>query len=97
MEQVFNRSFERVYAACKQALHDLDMSIEYRSKQEGRISASTGGSLFSWGETIDISIRNLGNRTKVIVESNSKAQLITWGKNDENENDILNRIEEILG
>lgn len=96
MEQIFSQGFDRVFAACKRALSELDFSIEFVDKNEGTLSASTSTSFFSWGETIDINVQRSGRGTKVIVDSNSKAQLISWGKNDDNEEAILNKIEEIL-
>ena len=97
MKRTFNSNYNKVYSACKQALEDLDMSVEYNNKQKGAISASTSSSIFSWGETVDIKISDKDSgKTVVEVESNAKAQLIDWGKNEKNEQKILDRIEDIL-
>jgi hypothetical protein len=97
MKRSFRHSYDQVYSACKQALKRLDLSIEYTDKASGVISASTSSTFLSWGETIDITIRRSNRNVVVEVESNSKAQLFSWGKNDRNEEEILDEIDELLG
>ncbi len=97
MERGFNYTYELVFDACRRALTHLGMKVEYMNRTRGIISASTQTSIFSWGETIDITIRgtNVG-RTNVSVVSNSKAQLFSWGKNEKNEKEILDMINQFL-
>lgn len=52
---------------------------------KGVIRASTGVSIYSWGEFITINITELTpNSCRVKVQSDVKAQLVSWGKNDNN-------------
>lgn len=97
MQRTFHNDSNSVFNACKKALNQLEMTLEYNDKDSGRISASTSTSIFSWGETIDILIiSQTVTSTVVKVTSSSNAQLIDWGKNETNETNILNKIAEIL-
>ena len=97
MQKSFNYTFERVFNACLLALRELDMKIEYNNKNEGAISASTGTSIFSWGETVDIKILTKDSYSTVAaIKSTSNAQLIDWGKNEDNERAVLTKIQELL-
>lgn len=96
MQKKFNNNYRKVYDACENALINLGMSAEYKNREKGIISASSSTNIFSWGETIDITITAKGTSTIVRVESESKAQLLDWGKNEKNEENILNEIQEIL-
>lgn len=92
MQRTFNRSYDEVYKACLSALKSLEIEIEYKSKNEGIISGETESTLWSWGESISIKIEQSGRSVVVKVNSDSKAQLIDWGKNDRNEEKILTAI-----
>lgn len=51
----------------------------------GVIRASTGVSIYSWGEFVTINITEVTpNSCRVKVQSAVKAQLVSWGKNDVN-------------
>lgn len=97
MERTFNHPYEIVYRKCKEALRRLEMSIDEADKGAGRIQASTGGSLLSWGEDIDIEVKRVSaSKTKVSVESTANAQLFSWGKNEANEKNFINALSELL-
>ena len=73
------------------------MKVGYTNKLKGVISASTETSFLSWGETIDIRIKEKGEGTCTVeVKSNSKAQLFDWGTNEENEVEILDALSKSL-
>jgi hypothetical protein len=98
MEKTFNHSFLEVFTQCKAALRDLDMNIDFSSKKEELIQASTKGSLLSWGEDVEIYFKSLGvNKTKVTVNSEASAQLFSWGKDSTNERNIINALIDRLG
>lgn len=93
MEKTFKYSFEEVFGQCKKALNRLNININYSSKSDGLIQASTKGSILSWGEDIEIKVKFIENKlTKVIVESNATAQLFSWGKDSTNERNIIEAI-----
>jgi len=96
MERTYKRRFEEVYNAAKRALRELDMNIEYENRNNGIIEATTRTSFLSWGEDIQVRISRRSSDTHVKVKSTSKAQLLSWGKNDTNEENILKEIAQNL-
>ena len=96
MERTYRSNFEKVYNAAKRALKELDINIEYQDREKGIIEASTGTSLFSWGEDIQIRISQRNGDVHVKVKSTSQAQFIDWGRNEKNEENILKEITTIL-
>jgi hypothetical protein len=97
MQKTFHQNFDIVYSACKKALKSLGMNIEYDNMRNGSMSASTQSSIWSWGESIDISVSKDKGKILVKVKSDHKAQLFDLGgKNEKNEENILNEVAKIL-
>lgn len=98
MVQEFHHPYGTVFQACRNALNDLEFETKYASRDDRYIGASSSTSLLSWGENIEINIgeTTVGGNTRVEVNSYSQAQLISWGKNKENEEAILDRVEYLL-
>jgi hypothetical protein len=97
MVKTFHNNYETVFKACKTALKELEIDVDSSSKSTGIINSATSGSLFSWGENVNIAVTEISrNKTKVSVKSKSKAQLFSWGTNTDNEEKIIETIEEIL-
>lgn len=96
MEHVFNNSVQTVFNACLTTLNKLEMEIQSKDITSGTIQARTKGTWRSWGEDIVIHIFDFNNKTKIVVNSTASAQLFTWGKNDENEEEIINCIKNLL-
>jgi hypothetical protein len=64
---------------------------------EKAMSLDVPGGLLSWGETVTLSLDDSGQGTvDLTVSSDAKAQLFTWGKNDENIEKLLAGIEKEL-
>jgi hypothetical protein len=97
MELFVEGTAEKVFEACKKAINNLGWSIEYSNKAKGVISAATRSTLLSWGETIDLKIVSVKkSECKIDVDSNSKAQLFDWGKNERNMTDLTEEIKKAL-
>ena len=97
MEKTFNTQYSDGFNAAKKALKVLGFTLEYSDKKSGLIQASSSSSFLSWGEDIQIKISEINfEKTKIEVRSSSKAQLISWGKNSTNEEDIIQEIKNIL-
>lgn len=97
MQKTYNSQFLNVFNAAKKAIKNLGFNLQYSSRVDGLIEASSSGSFLSWGEDIQIKIEANGNhKTRVEVNSTSKAQLFSWGTNDENEKNILEEIKNLL-
>lgn len=86
-----------VFNACKQALENLGFDIESSNLRKGEIQATSGISFRSWGENVNIRITSISSSTKVRISSKSPAQLIDWGKSQENEEKIFDELEKIIG
>ena len=85
MKLKVNNDLKSTIKICKFALKKLEIDIDEIDLREGIIYASTKSSLISWGENVKIElIKNSASSSFVQISSEAKAQLITWGKNDEN-------------
>lgn len=96
MEVVIYKDINEVFKICSLALRNLDIRIEEINRKEGYILGSTKGGLLSWGENIELNIKTINsNKTLVEIYSEAKAQIIAWGKNNKNIQDIYNAIKTI--
>lgn len=87
MVKEFAKSYNEVYIKCHEAAIKLGFDITKEDISEGIILFKVGMSLFSWGENFKILITKKGeNLTRVEIASEAAigAQLIDWGKNNEN-------------
>lgn len=72
-------------------------NVKKHSTSEGVIECTSGASLWSWGESIRISIRRINElKTEIEVYSTAKSQLIDWGKSRENVNLFFNIFETLI-
>lgn len=73
-----------ILTAIKQICQKFNWSIKEES--ELKILFQTPASLLSWGETVAVEIKSNQGDSSVLVSitSSANAQLIDWGKNNEN-------------
>lgn len=65
-----------VYQALIEILPDIQMTINFQDATQRRIFASTGWSLFSWGENISIDVRDIdAQHAEVFIESKPKMNI----------------------
>lgn len=87
MVKEFEKSYNVVYIKCHEAAINLNFNISKEDISEGIILFKIGLSFFSWGEKFKIVITNLGvnlTRVEIASEATFGAQIIDWGKNNEN-------------
>jgi len=97
MERTFKYSWSKLFKTCVKVLQDLKINIDYENDVDGIIQGVTKRSLRSWGEDIEIRLRKLeNNKTEIIVNSKASAQLFSWGKDNENEEQIISSIKKAL-
>lgn len=97
MQETFNRSKDDVFDKCLKALSILGFEVKYQNRKDGIIGASTGVSIFSWGESIDIQISRIAPKSTTIgITSTSHSQLFSWGKNEDNERKVIETLSEII-
>ena len=94
--QKFPYTYDQVFDGLLRVLPRIGFKIQQQDKNLGRLRVSSGMSLLSWGENIDISVEDLdGQSTRVEVHSALKVQgtrqaLITGEhRNTKNVNDIV--------
>lgn len=85
-----NKTFE----TCKKVLNDLNYSIVYENYHLGEIQAEKGGAILTFGHKIIIEIKKYNEiTTTIFVKSNTIGiQIIDWGTNKENENELIELI-----
>ena len=97
-EVEFEKPQAEVFAALVEALPECKMKVKSTDAATGHIEATTGVSLASWGEKIQIDLSEAEpGRTKVTISSGNKAQLVSWGKNKKNLTKIVERTNAHLG
>ena len=72
-QQKFPYGYDEVFEAVVEAISEVDFNLKSQDKTIGRITASTGMSLFSWGENLTIVVERDGsNNTVVAIDSAMK-------------------------
>lgn len=92
----YPNSYDGVFNAVLQAIADCSFRKESVDMASGRIVASTDISLWSWGESIEIQVSEADNGAKVSISSTPNAQIIDWGKSEENIERLFAAIERHL-
>jgi hypothetical protein len=90
----FSASRDEVYQASMKAAAQCGFHVAESDQESGRIKATTGMSLRSWGEKITISVGADG--TASIKSSCRGIQLIDYGKNKANVNAFLSALGPLL-
>lgn len=71
--QRFPFAYDNVFANLLDVLDDLGMSVKSKDKVIGRVTASTGMSLFSWGENLTIVLQREGEGSTIVgIDSSLK-------------------------
>lgn len=86
------------FEICKKALKEFECEIVNSDFSEGIIEAKKKGNLFSFGHRIYVSIKIIDyDKVNLSVSSNSVGiQLIDWGTNSENEDELMKTIANLL-
>ena len=94
---IYKLPYEKVFEEVKNALNDCKFKIKEIDEKSGRIKASSGASIWSWGERVEVLVSKTGGGTKVDVYSRAKAQLVDWGKSGRNVTNFLAALNKRLG
>ena len=99
MTKEFEKSYNIIYIKCHEAAINLNFKISKEDITEGVILFKVGMSWTSWGEKFKIVITSVNaNLTKVEIASETafQAQLIDWGKNNENIKNFFQEVNNLL-
>lgn len=95
VSRTYNRSLNEVLEASISALKNCGFTITEKGQRV--IEASSGISLRSWGEHIQINLSSTSEGTEAKVTSEAKAQLFDLGKSEENVSRFFSELEKQLG
>jgi hypothetical protein len=96
---VFQRNWLDVFQAAQHVLPTVKkMKVKSADQSTGRIVASSGMSMASWGEEVIIDVwEHSPGWAGVRVTSQLKAQLVDWGKNKKNLAKVFDALSAALG
>ncbi len=98
-QQKFPFKYEAVFDGIVTVIPNLGMTVKSQDKVIGRITASTGMSLFSWGENLTIVVDRIDeNSTLVGIESALKVGVNTAGnhRHMKNFNKLIETLSQML-
>jgi hypothetical protein len=88
---------DQVWAALPAALSSAKMSVDGSDSRSGTMKASTGISLSSWVEKVEVQVQELGSgNTNVTVTSGVKFGLTGGGKLKRNINRVFDSLDAAL-
>lgn len=96
MEKKYAAMIDFVYINCIEAAELLGFTLYNEDVTNGIIYFRVGLSFLSFGETIEVRLTDLGNGTTSTQVKSSAVQLITWGKNAENETKFIDRLNQLV-
>lgn len=98
ISKTFNISFESAINECKNTLENTDFKIVSINLKDGIINVKKNGGFFSYGHNVLIHLDKIGSeQIKISITSKSIGiQIIDWGTNDENENEIMEKLLNII-
>ncbi|MCU0361473.1 MAG: hypothetical protein MUF75_12315 [Bacteroidia bacterium] len=96
--KILAESKKSVFDVCKKVLKDFDCELISSQYEAGTIQAKRGGGLLTYGHRITVKLEEIKNgKIKISVTSTTVGiQLIDWGTNSDNENEILEEIANYL-
>lgn len=86
---------DALFEACLRAADALGWSVKDIYRDQGKLVASTGMSLRSWGNEVTIHVEpgEDGTSAHLHVVSEAKFQLIDWGKSSEDEESFKQEVQ----
>ena len=95
--RVLSGTYDNVFrAVCDAAQAEL-MTVKSADPAAGLIRLSTGVSLTTWGENLDVNLRPAAsNGVEVTIHSTLKVGLVDWGRNRQNIEKLFGRLSAVL-
>lgn len=90
----FNITKRTAFETCIKVLNECDCTIISSDFSAGEIEAKKGGNFLSYGHKLIIAIKSTDSgKTKISVSSSSVGvQIIDWGTNSDNEDELIDLI-----
>lgn len=95
--KTYKLSEKKILKLCKEALENFECKILDSDDDMGKIEAKKGGNLLSYGNKIIIEIDSQNNESEIRIASKSVGpQVLDWGTNNEIEEELFQRIDDLL-
>ena len=95
-EKSYDIDKELMFEKVKEVIKDSSFRLKGADEKTFEILATTRITFRSWGENVYIRFEDVGNQTVMKVCSVTFFQMISWGKNQKNYDDLLIEIEDSL-
>jgi hypothetical protein len=95
--RTYDASRDATYAALERAVSRVGMKVEQTDPQRGVVAATTGVTIWSWGERVEASVAAVGTEAAVVtVTVGLKFQLFGWGQQQRVADGLLDEIQREL-
>jgi len=95
-DRTFQGTESDIFKLCLKVIENLNWEIATFNYTTGTIKAETNMSLLSWGENIEIKIKQVEDSVYIRINSESRSQIIDWGKNAENITTFFSALEMLM-
>ena len=95
-EETFPGTKEQITRVCFTVLRECRFAVKQSDAARGWIRARAPMTFLSWGENITITVRMNGN-IEIISETRVPTQIVDWGKNRANVNELFSKLRSALG
>lgn len=99
-QATLNAGKKKIFDALTKASRELNLEIMEESPADSKLRLAHNGNISSFGNIIEVSIKNKATNKNVIhVSSRSAAQiqLVDWGTNQKLESDLIDSVKTNLG
>lgn len=94
--ETFSKGYKLVFDTAVRVAGE-HFSVASSDPKIGSIQCKSSASIWSWGETIEIRVRQIqDDKTQVTAESSASAQLFDWGKSKDNIEKFLSALKAAL-
>jgi len=93
--KLYDTTLSELPSILSRELKNHNYKITYSTSS--KIIVNTPASIWSWGEEITIEFRTGDAATSITISSDSKYQLIDWGKSNGNIDNVFLIIDKIVG
>lgn len=95
-DRTFQGTERDIFELCLKVIENLNWEIANFNHTTGTIKAETNISLLSWGENIEIKIKQVEDGLNIQMNSESHSQIIDWGNNAQNITKFFSSLERLM-
>lgn len=91
--RMYSGDYKAIFDRCLKVVNKCGWNVSSHDESKGIIICRAGTTILSWGEEVSIHFSKQGNGIIVDVACEPVAQLIDWGKSEENIRTFYNWLE----